>query len=648
MADLTDAEKAAAEKIVMSWNWQMSEARNYRFKHGVHALTRFYESAPMESDEFKLILKYLSTQEDIKVINVNQKAIELEGEWKAKDAWYQTVDGDKFEGTEANRVRIYQTIIGKEDEGLIDGPYVVENGCKYKVSHTFFWDVDELPDLESEEYKSESGIQYTLQGVTRDKETGQWSCVIECRETVQQDIELYESAMTIFEKVEKEGHWGVRQERVSGAGLAASVGDGVLVERELSKNPDCTTDVINRVTTEKPVESAVKGWRKTLRGTVETTTDRNQDESLDGDGLKVGESRQSEKTPGGLFNNTTSLVTKDPAGKIAADCVKTIFEHQHTETKNELNAPETDEVDAAAGGVIKRQSSRETEEGTWDVTKTETTETPVASSVKVYRKTLRGTVETTTDRNQANPVDSTNMKVGEMRQSEKTPGGLYNNTQSSLTNEAAGNIAQSCEKAEKEHTDTSVDNQVSKPNSVEQTSSNNVVKSQTARQTEDGSWDVTTTTKTYSPREATITWTSGGGTYSHTTFAHKTAIPTVSAPTGGSATATVSQNITGTYDGSYQTFTPDSGPGTTAGVIIQQQGTITLIERDKVPGGAEKRREVTIAYEQGTASGATALLRAKDGYAYEQFVSHASCSPDGRVGQWIKYSKPTFGAWETA
>ena len=57
MADLTDAEKAAAEKIVMSWNWQMSEARNYRFKHGVHALTRFYESAPMESDEFKLILK---------------------------------------------------------------------------------------------------------------------------------------------------------------------------------------------------------------------------------------------------------------------------------------------------------------------------------------------------------------------------------------------------------------------------------------------------------------------------------------------------------------------------------------------------------------------------------------------------------------
>ena len=109
----------------------------------------------------------------------------------------------------------------------------------------------------------------------------------------------------------------------------------------------------------------------------------------------------------------------------------------------------------------------------------------------------------------------------------------------------------------------------------------------------------------------------------------------------------MSENITGTFDGSYQTFTPDSGPGTTAGVIIQQEGTITLIEIDKLPGGAERRRKVTIDYEQGTASGATALLRAKDGYAYKQFVSHASCSPDGRVGQWIKYNEPTFGAWET-
>lgn len=646
MADLTDAEKAAAEQIVLSWNWQVSEGHNYRFKHGLHALTRFYESAPMEADEFKLVLRYLSTQDPITLINVNHKGISLDGLWRAKDSWYQTVNGDRFEGSDTNRVRIYQTIVGKDDD-TADGPYLVENGCKYKISHTFFWDVQNLPDLTTGEYVSSSGIQYSLQGVNRDRETGLFSCVIEKRETVQQDIDLYNSAETIFELSQRENHLGVKKDNVDSTGLKASVNNGVLVERVLSKNPDCTTDIDNRMTTEKPVESAVKGWRKTLRGTVETTTDRNQEKSLDGDGLKVGESRQSEKTPGGLYNNTTSLVTNDPAGKIAADCVKTIFEHQHTETKNELNAPETDDVDAAAGGVIKRQSSRETEEGTWDVTTTETTETPVASSVKVYRKTLRGTVETTTDRNQTDPLNSTNMKVGETRQSEKTPGGLFNNTKISLSNEAAGNIAQSCEKAEKEHTDSSVDNQLSKPDSVELTSSNNVVKSQTARQTEDGSWDVVTTTKTYSEREATITWKSGGGTYSHTTFAHKTAIPTVTAPTGGSASATVSQNITGTFDGSYQTFTPDSGPGTTAGVIIQQEGTITLIEIDKLPGGAERRRKVTIDYEQGTASGATALLRAKDGYAYKQFVSHASCSPDGRVGQWIKYSEPTFGAWET-
>lgn len=645
MSDLTQAEKTAAEKIVLSWNWQISEGHNYKFKHGLHALTRFYESAPMEADQFRLVLKYLSKQEDIEIININHKGVSLDGTWKAKDAWYQTVQGDKFDGSDANRVRIYQTIVGK-DEDSADGPYLVENGCKYKISHIFFWDVASLPNLESGEYVSSSGIQYSMQGVSRDRETGLFSCVIEKRETVQQDIPLYESSMTIFEKVEKEGHLGVKQANVASTGLAASVEDGVLVERELSKNADCTTDIANRKTTEKPVEDAVKGYRKTLRGKVETTTDRNQDDPLDGDGMKVGESRQSEKTPGGLYNNTTSLVATEPAGKIAADCVKTIFEHQHSETNNELNAPSSDEVPAASGGVITRQSSRETEEGTWDVTETVTTEQAVASSVKGYRKTLRGTIETTTDRNQASALNSTNMRVGESRQSERTPGGLFNNTTSKVATEAAGDIADSCEKAEKEHTDTAVENVLAKPETIEQTSSANVVKTLTARQTEDGTWDVTNVTKTYSPRTATITWTSGGGTYAHTTFNHQTTIPTVTTPSGGSASASVSQNVVGTYDGSIQTFDPNIG-GTTAGVILQQEGTVTLVEVDKVPGGAEKRRTVTISYEQGTAAGATALLRAKDGYAYKQFVSHASCSPDGKVGQWIKYSEPSFGAWST-
>lgn len=645
MSDLTQAEKTAAEKIVLSWNWQISEGHNYKFKHGLHALTRFYESAPMEADQFRLVLKYLSKQEDIEIININHKGVSLDGTWKAKDAWYQTVQGDKFEGSDANRVRIYQTIVGK-DEDSADGPYLVENGCKYKISHIFFWDVVSLPNLESGEYVSSSGIQYSMQGVSRDRETGLFSCVIEKRETVQQDIPLYESSMTIFEKVEKEGHLGVKQANVASTGLAASVEDGVLVERELSKNADCTTDIANRKTTERPVEDAVKGYRKTLRGKVETTTDRNQDDPLDGDGMKVGESRQSEKTPGGLYNNTTSLVTTEPAGKIAADCVKTIFEHQHSETNNELNAPSSDEVSAASGGVITRQSSRETEEGTWDVTETVTTEQAVASSVKGYRKTLRGTIETTTDRNQASALNSTNMKVGESRQSEKTPGGLFNNTTSKVTTEAAGDIADSCEKAEKEHTDTAVENMLEKPETIEQTSSANVVKTLTARQTEDGTWDVTNVTKTYSPRTATITWTSGGGTYAHTTFNHQTTIPTVTTPSGGSASASVSQNVVGTYDGSIQTFDPNIG-GTTAGVILQQEGTVKIVEVDREPGGVERRRIVTMTYEQGTAAGATALLRAKDGYAYGNYSSHASCSADGKVGQWVKYGEPSFGAWST-
>lgn len=235
---LSGEEKSRAAAIVDRWFWQIDESRQYRFAGATKRIVRFYESAPLSADVFALVLEYLRSMENVSEISLNHKNVQLEGRWNAIGAWYATAQGAQWAGTESAKVRVYQAL-GAASELSAGDVYVVENGCKYKVSHTFFWDVDAAPTVPT----GTSGVQYSVQGLSRDKETGLYSYVVEKRETVQQDIELYESAKTIFETRSEEVHHGVKDSAVASTGAAASAGGGKLVERRITKNPDCTSDV---------------------------------------------------------------------------------------------------------------------------------------------------------------------------------------------------------------------------------------------------------------------------------------------------------------------------------------------------------------------------------------------------------------------
>ena len=292
---MTSEDIQKAEAIVREWFWQPDSWHR-------KSVVRYYESAPIQPDVLQLVIAYLKQQETDRLFILN-KELPLGETWKATDAWFQTSPSDKWAGTESTKIRIYQAFKPKADES--DGPYTVENGCKYLVTHEFHWDVAAIPTLSA----SSSGVNYTLQGVTRDKETGLYSCVIEKRETVQQDVELYETAKTIFEGKQEEQHLGVKDSEVATTGQQASAGDGILVERQLRKNPDCTTDVINEVTKEKPVSDAQVVVRKTIRGTWKRSVQRNQipdKEEKDPVVEDVGESVEREKTPGNRRNVTTN------------------------------------------------------------------------------------------------------------------------------------------------------------------------------------------------------------------------------------------------------------------------------------------------------------------------------------------------------
>ena len=369
---LTTTEIAAAKKIVEGLVWQPAEGHNYRYSKAVNTLTRFCEAASMEPDVAKLVIEYLKNEviTETDGISLLNKRMDFGAGWKAMDAWYQTAAGEKFAGTESTKVRVFQVLMQPPADGDTgDGPYLVEDGCQYKVSHTFYWNIEELPELD----ESSSGIQYTMQGITRDSTTGLYSCVIEERERVQQDVPLYDSAKTIYETIQREAHTGVKAADLQTTGQAASVAGGVLVERQVTKNGDCTSNVENTVTIEKPVTGAVKQYRKTLRGTVETTTDRNAAAALTygmetgGTPMKVGESRRSEKTPGGKFNNTTEAVTAEAAGEIQRSCeMSGEVEHTDVSVENVLEEPEDEHQEGEQNKVVKK-TVRKTEEGTFDV-----------------------------------------------------------------------------------------------------------------------------------------------------------------------------------------------------------------------------------------------------------------------------------------
>ena len=378
---LTDQEKAIAESTIGKWFWQPVEGKFFRYKFAVKNFVRYYECAPVAADTLRIIIEYLRTQEipsDGMISLLNKQVGGFEG-WKAKDAWYQTAASDQWEGTKSDKVRIYQTLCSpSEDSGDGDGPYTVENGCRYAVTHTFYWNVEELPELPA----SSSGVNYTMQGLTRDQETGLYSCLIEKRERVEQDIPLYDTAKTIFETRQLAVFLGVKAEDLGSTGQFPYAAGGTMVERRLSKNEDCTTDVENVVTQEEPVSSAVTEFRKTLRGTVKTKTDRNQSSPLNGSNMKVGDTRRSEKTPGGLYNNTTQEKTTEAAGKIAAACVKYGggVVHQHMITENVASEPSDDSCSSAAANYLKQLQKRQTEEGTWNVERTVTTWEPQEES----------------------------------------------------------------------------------------------------------------------------------------------------------------------------------------------------------------------------------------------------------------------------
>lgn len=179
---MTKAEVEKAKAIVSSWAWQPAEGQLYRYRYAVGTYTRFYEAPSLQPDEIKLVLDYLQSGETITDVELLGKAYVIGGDWIAKSAWLQTMPAEKWAGTDSTRIRIYQILVKPNADGATgDGPYVIENGVTQKIERTFYWDVKEPPE---EPPQAEDGTTVRIENLTRDRETGFWSYMVETRTNV--------------------------------------------------------------------------------------------------------------------------------------------------------------------------------------------------------------------------------------------------------------------------------------------------------------------------------------------------------------------------------------------------------------------------------------------------------------------------------
>ena len=475
------------EAWAREWCVGVARWRTVRHRWGVRGrrtLVRVAGEAPLGC--LREVLGFLSSEAGARGVFVDGKAV---GDWAPMGAWYEEARAE--DGTQAVTVRVFQALRGVED-GEADGPFLVEEGCVWRVEHTFYWAVGEVPEVPA----GSSGVSYALQGLRRDDETGLYDCVLVRRERVPVEVGPWASHLDVYRERETALLLGVRDdgegsvdEKVAGFlgehDLPLAAGDGKVLDVGKRKNEDCTTDVTVEVTAEVGVPEASVVVAEDAFARRVTVTDRGQEVEA-GEPMLGGESR-SERTAGGRFDNTVVTVTPKEVPEAAVEGTRTLYEaEERVEDRNVTPPPEggTGDVPADVDGVeypgdyagndpasadgepgrIVRVGRRLTAEGNLDVTVATRVERPVEEAERVSVDSALGGTERVTHRNQgaakAAELAGAARAQGEVRRVTvgKTPGNLRDVTVEVVRAKAvgAGAAGGSCARTVFEHGDTEV------------------------------------------------------------------------------------------------------------------------------------------------------------------------------------------------
>ena len=613
--------------------WQYQRRGSWKFAWHGDTLVRYVELAPADPDFTAGLLEYLKTPESVLGFTsggksyagatVYNRPAKLEAAWKPVSAWYEQQEGQVDERTKLKVIRVYQALQKATGQNG-DGPYTVENGCRYKVSFTFYWKVESLPNVP----QGTSGVSYQLEQVNRDDETGLWNCCLVRRERVQQDVAEYTTDVTAFEARTEEQHLGVKAGNVAGTGKAARAGGGVLVKRQVRKNEDCTSDVVNETVTERPVEGAAKSVERTLRAETVTVEDRNMEAKLPEAGLKVGERVRNEKTPGGRWNRQRTVTTpKIPEGPIRETCQKTVFEHRHASTEVREKRPAAPEVKAAAEGKIEQETVRALDDGTYERELEERTEQAAEGAVEETRKMLRGVKRIRVNRNMAAKASAAGMRSGGTVRNERTEGGLWNQTIEETEQTPTGKIQESCQKNALQHVHQRTENVADNPGAAETAAAGGgTIHRREVRRTEEGTYDVTEVTDTAIAAEEKVECGSEKRKVERTNYRNQQQITPPAHGVNVEVSANVQKNEHGLVDGTVEVVTHEKATRTAKGgtALYDEEETSTINDEEETNEAPSEGRTVTCRTnpnEHGSATTSKIVRTAKQKHEKSQWTT---------------------------
>ena len=579
---LTPQQIEACREWCRSHYWQLQEKRGWRYKFHESVMVRYYEEANLDPTLLEPLLEYLKNEEWQTVCTVHNKPFDAEG-GVTKDAWYQTGDGDTKDTTKLKVTRIYHAMTRPEADGEGDGPYEIENGCAYRVSFEFFWNQTKLPIVPD----SESGVSYRLSGVTRNDDTGLFNCVLERRERVQQDIPEYVREVDAFKTQSREEHKGVKGETTKG-GKPASVKQGVIVTRDVSKNEDCTHDTSNTTIESNEVNGAVTETTVGLHGGSTVTVNRNMRNKANEEGLQPGESVRNELNEDLTWNQTIRSWKRDFLQWLRGVCRKTIYRHTHAITTATGTDPGFDHVSIPTEdpGKVHEIDVQRTETG-FDVTDTVNEDLPVSNATVEKRVFLDGITKTTVNRNQAAPARDFDVGIGGSVRNEKTESGLYDQTIVEASAEDVGKTGEHCEQTHLVHThgQTDVLGSDNVPESIEATAEAGQTASIRMERTERGGYRVVKEIRKANEAHAE----SRGGTVSRTvstdSFRNTDSIPSGEPSVNEEIDVSASVNEFGKYDGTTRKtkYSPETTTSVSSNPLFSETTTVVTNDTDVNP-----------------------------------------------------------------
>ena len=477
-------------------HWQTYKRAQWKYKWHGKTLVRFLDNVSMRELQDGLLLEYLCSPDCMETLSLYSQ--DVSKEWTPISAWYEIM-ATRGPVNGILQVRLYHALRTDVENGG-DGQYVVENGCMWNVSWQFFWHQTSVPDLP----KSSSGVNYRIANLNRDDEDGTYSYVLERRERVQQDIPEYVREVDAFKTQSREEHKGVKGEPTKG-GKPASIKQGVIVTRDVSKNEDCTHDTSNTTVVSNEVNGAVTETTVGLHGGSTVTVNRNMRNKANEEGLQPGESVRNELNEDLTWNQTIRSWKRDFLQWLRGVCRKTIYRHTHAVTTATGTDPGFDHVSIPTEdpGKVHEIDVQRTETG-FDVTDTVNEDLPVTDATVEKRVFLDGVTKTTVNRNQAAPAKDFDVGIGGSVRNEKTESGLYDQTIVEGSAEDVGKTGEHCEQTHLVHThgQTDVLGSDNAPESVEATAEAGQTASIRMERTERGGYRLVR--ETHTGREARV------------------------------------------------------------------------------------------------------------------------------------------------